>query len=291
MTRLTNTDIEPLEGSLDAYENHLQRASGLTLAGLALEAAWLPVDAVHRQGLADLKMAVVPVSSGLGRIGGFAQSVAATLNQIGSHSRVTRATDVAGLAEAVARGPAAIFMSDDRDFVALDPVHGTVIHNTPATAQGFVAGLARMAGGLKKKRVVLLGCGPVGYYAAEALLRRGARVLLADRVPERSAALRDALISRGHSHIGLELTEAGTRPAADLIFDATNTGDHIDVEMITEKTLVAAPGMPCGVTAAARRRLGNRLLHDPLQIGVATMAAQVYAAQVSAARERKTKAR
>jgi pyrrolysine biosynthesis protein PylD len=78
---------------------------------------------------------------------------------------------------------------------------------------------------------------------------------------------------------------AERRRTADLIFDATNTGGHIDVAMIGEETLVAAPGMPCGVTPAARRRLGKRLLHDPLQIGVATMAAQVLAAQILAARQ------
>jgi pyrrolysine biosynthesis protein PylD len=66
---------------------------------------------------------------------------------------------------------------------------------------------------------------------------------------------------------------------ADLIFDATNTGDHIDLERITKRTLVAAPGMPCGITAAARRALGNRLLHDPLHIGVATMASKILVAR------------
>jgi pyrrolysine biosynthesis protein PylD len=66
---------------------------------------------------------------------------------------------------------------------------------------------------------------------------------------------------------------------ADLIFDATNTGDHIHIDRITKSTLVAAPGMPCGITAAARRVLGNRLLHDPLHIGVATMVATIFAAR------------
>ena len=33
----------------------------------------------------------------------------------------------------------------------------------------------------------------------------------------------------------------------------------------------AAPGVPCGVSERAKRRLGGRLIHDPLQIGVATM--------------------
>jgi len=40
---------------------------------------------------------------------------------------------------------------------------------------------------------------------------------------------------------------------------------------------VAAPGMPLGLTAAAAEKTGLRLLHDPLQIGVATMAVEALA--------------
>lgn len=280
MTRLTTADLRNLDGTMAAYEHYLRDTTGRDLAGLALDAAGLPVNEVHRGGLAALQMAVVPISSGLGLIGGFAQSVAAILAYLGCRSFVTQATDVAGMAEAVARGPAAIFMSDDRDFFALDPAHRTTVHNTPATARGFAAGLAGMADGLEEKKVLLLGCGPVGRAAAEALLRRGAHLIIGDRNRKRQAALIEALRSGGRPQTCIDPMEVAHANTADLIFDATNTGDHIDVEMIGDTSLVAAPGMPCGVTAAARRVLGNRLLHDPLQIGVATMAAQLYAASL-----------
>ena len=283
MTRLTSADVRPLESSLVAHDQHLTAVTGLDLAGLALEAADLPADAAHRKGLADLEMAVVPITGGLGLIGGFARSVAAILNQIGCRSFVTLAADVAGIAEAVAQGPTALFMSDDRDFFALDPSHRTSVHNTPATAEGFVAGLAGMAGGLEGKQVLLLGCGPLGGQAAEALLDRGARLTLVDRIPERCVVLREGLMSRDAPQARIQVMGENPPRGAELIFDATNTGDHIDVEMIGKRTLVAAPGMPCGITAAARRTLGNRLLHDPLQIGVATMAAKIYAARVKKA--------
>jgi pyrrolysine biosynthesis protein PylD len=182
----------------------------------------------------------------------------------------------------VARRPAAVFLSDDHDFLAMDPADGNAIHNTPATAQGFVAGLANMAHGLADKKVLLLGCGPMGRAAAEALLARGARLLLDDRLAERRDALKVHLLKRFKTHLGIDTVTDQSGIEADLIFDATNTGDHIDLDRITNGSLVAAPGMPCGVTAAARRVLGNRLLHDPLHIGVATMAAKIFAAQALA---------
>jgi pyrrolysine biosynthesis protein PylD len=279
MTRLTRTDLRNLEGSLAAYEHYLQDTTGFDLAGLALDAAGLSADTTTRRGLADLCLGVIPISYGLGLIGGFAQSVAAIIDHLGCQSFVTEKADVAGIAEAVARRPSAIFMSDDRDFLAMDPKGGTIIHNTTATAQGFVAGLACMAGGLTDKKVLLLGCGAVGRAAAEALIERGARLLLVDRIAGRRTALRTHLRTRFGTLSGIAMESDDSDVEADLIFDATNTGDHIHIDRITKSTLVAAPGMPCGITAAARRVLGNRLLHDPLHIGVATMVATIFAAR------------
>jgi pyrrolysine biosynthesis protein PylD len=47
----------------------------------------------------------------------------------------------------------------------------------------------------------------------------------------------------------------------------------IDAEHVRSDTFVSAPGIPLGLTAAAAEKLSNRLLHDLLEIGVATMAA------------------
>jgi 3-methylornithyl-N6-L-lysine dehydrogenase len=277
MTRLTSSDLRNLEGSLAAYDNYLRDTTGFDLTGLALDAADLSTDPFTRDALADLRLGVIPITSGLGLVGGFAQSVAAVLNHLGCRSFVTEATDVAGIAEAVARRPAAIFLSDDSDFLAMDPIGGTIVHNTKATAQGFVSALARMADGLADRKVLLLGCGALGRAAAEALLERGARLLLVDRVSARRTALKTHLRERFAATAACVMEADEKDAEADLIFDATNTGNHIDLDRITQRTLVAAPGMPCGITAAARLKLGNRLLHDPLQIGVAAMAAQIFA--------------
>jgi pyrrolysine biosynthesis protein PylD len=55
------------------------------------------------------------------------------------------------------------------------------------------------------------------------------------------------------------------------IIDATPAVDLIDASLITPGTYVAVPGVPCGLSSDARKKLANRYLHDPLQIGVAAM--------------------
>jgi len=56
------------------------------------------------------------------------------------------------------------------------------------------------------------------------------------------------------------------------IVEATNAAGVIDEIFITPETYIAAPGMPLGLTPAAVRKVSRRLLHDPLQLGVAVMA-------------------
>jgi pyrrolysine biosynthesis protein PylD len=47
----------------------------------------------------------------------------------------------------------------------------------------------------------------------------------------------------------------------------------IKAHHITSETYVSAPGVPLGLDKDARGKISDRLLHDPLQIGVATMVA------------------
>ena len=55
------------------------------------------------------------------------------------------------------------------------------------------------------------------------------------------------------------------------IVDATPGVDVIDASVITQDSFVVIPGVPCGLSSEAREKLSNRYLHDPLQIGAATM--------------------
>jgi pyrrolysine biosynthesis protein PylD len=55
------------------------------------------------------------------------------------------------------------------------------------------------------------------------------------------------------------------------LFDASPAGDIISEDLIRSDTVVAACGLPIGLTNGARIQIEGRLIHDPLQIGTATM--------------------
>ena len=59
-----------------------------------------------------------------------------------------------------------------------------------------------------------------------------------------------------------------------LVLDATPSPDLIDAGWVGGDGVVSSPGLPPGVTAAAAAALGDRLVHEPLALGVAAMAVQ-----------------
>ena len=275
MTRLTRADIAGLAPDLPAYDGELRTLLGCDLFGLACRAAGLS-DARARRRMAGLTAAVVPIDSGQGILPGFAGTIEQILRHLGCRSFVTSCGDVAGLAEAYERDADLVLLADDYRFIALALRTRRVVDNAAATARGFVTGLELMAGGLRGRDVLRLGCGAVGAAAAAALLERGATVGLFDLKPERAAHLQGALaagasdrVRSDRVRIEPELPRALARYR--LLFDATPAAGIITEEHVSAETLVAAPGMPLGLTAGATCGLRGRLLHDPLQTGVATM--------------------
>ncbi len=273
MTRLIEPDIHGIADGLPAYDHFLVQAIGLPLCGIACQSADLG-DLDWQRLAAKLRVAVVPVTTGLGLIGGFSQMVQAILTHIGLQTMVTRTTDIAGMAEAMEQAVDIVFAADDERFVAFVPKCKRVIDNIEATAAGYVTGLERMAGGLENKPVLVIGCGPLGRYAALLLCRQRARVTLYDLITDRMQQTQNHLLHE----CGCNIESAYDLDAAladhRLIFDATPAADIIDTHQIDAHTCIAAPGMPCGITLPARQALGLRLLHDPLELGVATMAAR-----------------
>ena len=56
------------------------------------------------------------------------------------------------------------------------------------------------------------------------------------------------------------------------MIDATPANGIIRARDIASQSYIAAPGVPLGVSSRALEKGSDRILHDPLQIGVATMA-------------------
>ncbi len=274
MTRLTPDDIQDIRFELDPYDRHLVMATGRSLLGIGAAAAGIGNVTRLRDAAPSIRMAVVPIRSGLGLISGFAETVCGILAHMGFDAFVTGCSDVSGFAEAVDAGAQVILAADDDRFVAFCPRQGKTVDNSRATARGFVVGLDLMAGGLDGKRVLVIGCGPVGRLAVEALLTCKARVSVVDRVAEKAVDLAGWFQGAFNSTIRVVSDPDTALSTHQLIVEATNAADVIHTRHVSADTRVAAPGMPCGVTPHARDKLAGRILHDPLPIGVAAMACQ-----------------
>lgn len=272
MTRLTRSDIEAIPLGLVDYDSHLRSITGQSLLGLGAVAARVDDASVLRRAAPGVNMAVVPIRSGLGIISGFAETVCDILVYLGFDAWVTGHTDVSGFAEAVDRGARVIMAADDDRFVAFCTQQAKTVDNSRATAYGFTAGLDLMAHGLAGKDVLVLGCGPVGRWAAQALLKRQARVCVIDPKVDNAEEVARWVKTELGGAIQMTADLEAALSNHDLIVDATNAADVIHARHVGAGTRVSAPGMPCGITYRAREKLEGRLLHDPLQIGVATMA-------------------
>ena len=268
MTRLKTDDIAPITDRLAKYDTRLLRQTGRTLKGIACHALGIKKEDILSP-TNQIKVSVIPFSCGRGVISGFAHTVAQIAAYMGFASYVAEDGDVKGLADAFDRKTDIIFLADDERFVAINLHTRRVSDNGEMTARGFVAGLELMAGGLKDRRVLVIGCGAVGRAAVKTLLTRGPEVAVYDVEIVQSRKLTTHI----KSNVRIETDLSLALKRHHLLFDATPAKNIIAADTVTDKTIIAAPGMPCGVTPEAAAKLGQRLLHDPLQIGVACMLA------------------
>ena len=280
MTRLTSADIDSIRYELAEYDEELLGKTGQTLFGLACYANW--VGKHHaRQVVASARVAVVPMTCGDGIISGFSETVAQIVRHIGINATITENTDTAGMAEAIESGSTHVIMADDNRFVAVDLIHRRVFDNTAATGCAFTAGLDLMVRGLSGKNVLIIGCGPVGRNAARKALSYRAKVTVCDINRDLCAGFAKCIrFETGEKILTPAHLERILRKHS-LIIDATNACDIIDANNIFPDTYIAAPGMPLGLTTRARRLIWRRLLHDPLQLGVAAMAVNAITASAS----------
>ncbi len=270
MTRLQSADIAGISARLIEYDEELLEKTGRTLRGLACYAVGLGEEEIAA-GMANVRIGVVPIGWGQGVIGGFSETTRDILQHLGFQTFITHDSNVSGLAEALEQGADIIFLSDDDHFVALNIECRRVVENAEATGKGFAAGLNLMAGGLQGQETLIIGCGPVGASAAVTLADYGALISIYDIEPSRSHQLASDLgrLLNLKIEIEMDLIQALSKHA--ILVEATNSADTIHAKDLATTTYIAAPGMPLGLSPAAKKEVFARLLHDPLQIGVATM--------------------
>jgi len=265
LTRLQEEDICYVGERLENYDLQLFHRTGQSLAGIAAHSLGkIPEDfAEARQ---DISIGIVPIAYGQGIINGFSETVQDIIEFLGFSAFVTKLPNIGGLAEAVTSGANVIFLADDDKFVALNIASGKVSDNGEATGRGYAAALALMAGSVQGNKVLVIGAGPVGSGAALYLAKQGAQVIVHDPDSEKISQLKQLIPG---IHVASKLDAALAE--CNLVLEATPAEDTIIPQYITGATRVAAPGIPLGLNPTCRELLAEHLVHDVLEIGVATM--------------------
>jgi pyrrolysine biosynthesis protein PylD len=270
VTRLKTNDIQHIGAQLADYDTELIQKTGCSLKGIACRAAGVQ-ESDFEKVCGNLLVGIIPLTFGQGIIGEFCDTVASIVAHIGCSAFVTQVADVTGLAEAYEKKADIIMLADDDRFIAVHTRSRQVVDNSEATGKGFAAGLSLMVDGLEKKDVLVIGCGPVGRASTQALVKLGSRVSIYDINLSRSDNLANRIkqLLETEIHIVKDLDHALTE--YQFILDATPANDIIKTNHITPDSYISAPGVPLGLNEAAGSMVSDRLLHDPLQIGVATM--------------------
>ncbi len=175
MTRLTPENIDTLSNQIADFDEELLLQTGQDMLGIACHGAGISKKTIQNS-IKGLNIAAVTLSSGLGQIRGFAQTIGDILTHIGFNAFVPGETDAAGFARAIEKETDIIFMADDNRYIAVNLKKCRLIDNAGATGNIFAAALDLMARGLKGQRVLVIGCGPVGIAAADTLISFGAHV-------------------------------------------------------------------------------------------------------------------
>ena len=259
MTRLTEDMIWGVPDDKLDLDTRLLRMTGKTVKGIAMEAAGLEMDDYD---FSRFFTAAVPITSGLGIIGGFAKSVNAITTRLGMRGCVTQGTDVAGFSEATNLGADIIMMSDDPMFIAYNTAERKYTDNSWGTAMGYAVCLKNAAGGIEGKDVLVVGAGRVGSWATRILLGWGANVQVTDIDYSKSEAL---------IPIGAKAIRGVEKAISDNTLLINAAPYIIPGEIIAHGSIISSPGVPHYYDLEGRTRC-KAIIHDPLEIGTAVMA-------------------
>ena len=276
MTRLKESDICHIPSGIEAYDRELQTKTGKTLLGIACHGYGKDeIELKHR--IQSFCIHVVPVTSGQGIISNFCATVVAILQFLGFDAQVADKPDVSGIARAFESKADAIMMADDHRFVGINLKTRSVEDNSEATGRIFASILDLLAKGIKDRDALVMGCGPVGAAAARMLLSFNSRVALYDVHRPAARSLKERLCvypTTSRIRIEPDINQALTN--YQYIIEATPAPNTIPDELISDQMVVAAPGVPLGVSIKGCHILENRLVHDKLELGVAAMAISLF---------------
>jgi pyrrolysine biosynthesis protein PylD len=268
---LRPSDVLDIPRTLEEYDEELRHKTGCNLLEIAEDAAQAESSVLRI--LQKTQAAVVPMTGGGGVIRGFSEAVAAILNHLGVKAMITQGADVVGTAEAYEQDADLLLFADDEKFVAINTHTRRVVDNATATAKAYVAALGRMANGLTGKPVLVIGVGNVGSAAVSNLVLRRAKPLAVDIDTQELKNLK----ARFGCNVSIFPRITDPLRTTNLIVNTAPARNLIKANMIREDTLISAPAVPSGLTPAALRKVGQNLIHDPLQLGVATMAFEACA--------------
>jgi len=270
MTRLTTKDVKDIPKNISRYDDELRVKLGASLAQIAQIAAGFKGSL--REAFQNYRSAVVPITTGKGEIKGFAEATAAIINYLGLKADTTEKKDAAGLAEAISRGSNIFFMADDKVFTGLNLKLFRLSYNHGATGRAYATSIEVKVGSLKGKHVALIGTGKVGKAATEYLYAKGAEIHLFDLVKRKAQKLAQQL--PGRTHPCDSLSECLRR--ANIVLLAAPGRNIIPAHLVSKEMVFSIPAIPLGLTPAAIDKLPREnLIHDTLELGVATMVAEL----------------
>ena len=260
MTRLTDDMVKDIIDSLDSTNDMLISLTGMGTMELACTAIGITPEMLD---LENLRVGVVPITSGKGIIKKFSESVAEIARKLGMEAFVTENADVTGIAEALSAGAEIVFMADDIKFIAMNTTNGKFSNNSFSTAAGYVTALKGAAGGLGGKKVLILGAGRVGSIAAGMMAGMGADVTVYDIDEER--------MNRLSSSAGVKMTKDLTGALSSHEFLLNASPGAIDGRYLKEGVIISSPGIPFPFDELGMKK-AKMIIHDPLDIGTAVMA-------------------
>ena len=211
----------------------------------------------------QIKIGVVPITSGEGVIGSFSEAVAAVTAAMGFRSFVTECSDVCGIFEAHKREADILYMADDDRYIAFNLNKKKIADNNVATAAGYLTALEEAQGSLVGKEVLLLGFGVLGQEFLKRLMKRGIRVTGYDTDENRLKAM-------GWSGASI-LEKQEDMQRFKIVIDATNKGDWIHKDILHPEAWIASPGIPLSLDENTCAVYEKRIIHDYLEIGTAAM--------------------